>query len=337
VADEEIYMLLDLFQRFGDRAVIEAILQSAPFIYRFEVGERAKDGGYILDQYELASEVSYMIINSSPDDELWQSATMGLKDIDKQVERLINSDRGKAHLTDVLLKWSGVKEVLDRTKADPSFPVNKYKYLDQTSVLFHQILWGDRPRYRRLLDFLEHPSHMASVSKFANSSIVHRGLFIVERLMCVTIPPPPLDISISRLENMEKFNQYAFAKIRSETPRCQGCHQFIDPAGGLFEKYDAVGKLRKPRYMPWLPEVKLPGVSTKISTIEDLKDEIGRSDKARRCFADSIFAHQFGLTPQEVQEKKFAEGLHKSFIEHGDVKRYIVALTKSKTFRYRSE
>lgn len=58
----------------GISLVLEAIFQSASFIYRTELASKTQGG---LDVFELASSLSFFLLDSIPDAELWQTAKDG--------------------------------------------------------------------------------------------------------------------------------------------------------------------------------------------------------------------------------------------------------------------
>jgi hypothetical protein len=56
------------------RLVIEATLQSPSFVYRSELGQRSTPELANLTSYEVASELSFLFLDSGPDDALWTAA-----------------------------------------------------------------------------------------------------------------------------------------------------------------------------------------------------------------------------------------------------------------------
>src|SRR5690606_16871053 len=87
----------------GVALVIEAMLQSPQFLYRTELSDDpSPDGSIPLDDYEIASRLSYFIYNSMPDDELFAAAAAG--DLSSaaaarsQVDRMLRSERALASL-----------------------------------------------------------------------------------------------------------------------------------------------------------------------------------------------------------------------------------------------
>lgn len=83
----------------GVRVVLEAMLQSPHFIYRVELGEAQGAETVQLGDFEIASRLSYMIWNSTPDDTLLNEAERGaLRTADQiaaQAQRMLDDPRGQ--------------------------------------------------------------------------------------------------------------------------------------------------------------------------------------------------------------------------------------------------
>ena len=87
VTDSEVQDLLAMYHAglaesvaAGVRMIIEATLQSPSFLYRTELGPQAAGGPTAkvkLTPFELASAVSFALLDSVPDDELWGHAVDG--------------------------------------------------------------------------------------------------------------------------------------------------------------------------------------------------------------------------------------------------------------------
>jgi hypothetical protein len=78
----------------------------------------------------------------------------------------------------------------------------------------------------------------------AQTSPAARGKFISERLLCLTIPPPPpgVDTELPAPEGPETKRE-RFARHTTD-PTCFGCHQLMDPAGLSLEEFDGIGRHR---------------------------------------------------------------------------------------------
>ena len=85
----------------GVQLVIEAMLQSPQFLYRAELSAGAvQDGRVALDDWEVASRLSYFIYDSMPDDELFERARSGElhtpEQVGTQVARMLDDPRAAA-------------------------------------------------------------------------------------------------------------------------------------------------------------------------------------------------------------------------------------------------
>jgi hypothetical protein len=99
----------------GVRWVVAGMLQSPHFLYRTELGRRSADG-FELTPYELATELSYLIWQTTPDDQLMDLAADGqLLDSDvlgEQVQRLLADPRSTEMMVDFLGKWLGYEDLM---------------------------------------------------------------------------------------------------------------------------------------------------------------------------------------------------------------------------------
>ncbi len=97
------------------RWVVTAMLQSPHFLYRMELGRRT-ELGFELTSYELATQLSYLIWRSMPDQALFDSAADGSllepAVLRRQVRRLIHSPRSAEMVADFMGKWLGTKDLM---------------------------------------------------------------------------------------------------------------------------------------------------------------------------------------------------------------------------------
>ena len=108
---------------FGD--LNKAMILSSSFLYKFELGTHTKDivnsGGvltartYELNNFEMASRLSYLVTGHPPDDSLLELASKGLlnsSDIRiQEVNRLLATDQARNHFARVFAKWLGYSEI----------------------------------------------------------------------------------------------------------------------------------------------------------------------------------------------------------------------------------
>jgi hypothetical protein len=136
LTDEEVQGLLAVYKTsdvdgpsVGIRLVIEAALQSGSFLYRTELGA-PKDGGptakTTLTPYEVASALSFSLLDSVPDDALWTAAENGSlmtpSVLAAQVDRVLAMPAAQANLSHQAGYWLAVEKIVNTEKDATLFP-----------------------------------------------------------------------------------------------------------------------------------------------------------------------------------------------------------------------
>ncbi len=109
----------------GIQSVVEAFLQSAPFLYRPEFGTMAKAQGTVvpLTSYEMASRLSYFLWGSMPDDALFAAAAGDAlqtgDQVSAQATRMIADPKAHPAVSQFFSEWVGVDEI-DNAPKDPT-------------------------------------------------------------------------------------------------------------------------------------------------------------------------------------------------------------------------
>jgi hypothetical protein len=136
LTDEEI----DRYESFFDRMMseisfraameltVQAILQAPAFLYRIELG--VPEGGEAivpLEDYEMASRLSYFLWQTMPDDELLEAAANGelrtSEQVAAQARRMLNDRRATDAIVDFHRQWLELDRVVGENK-DPSLYPN---------------------------------------------------------------------------------------------------------------------------------------------------------------------------------------------------------------------
>lgn len=269
--------------RHGLHAVIDAILTSPAFLFRFEGREDEAPE----TEYVLASWLSYFLWSSMPDDRLFSLAHRGQlrhKLVD-EVARMLEDPRSVALADNFAGQWWHLRD-LEIHQPDRSIYENADRALledmqEETKRFFQYVLKEDRP----LLDFLtadytfinerlarhygvsgveggnfrkvslaDTPrrgvwaqSGILTATSYPNyTSPVLRGAWILDNLLGLSPPPPPDNIpSLPGTDgNPDPSNLRASLALHRENPDCASCHDIMDPIGLALEHFDAVGGLR---------------------------------------------------------------------------------------------
>jgi hypothetical protein len=112
----------------GLHLVIEAALQAGSFLYRTELGKGAASatGPVALGPFELASALSFLFLETSPDDLLWARAQAGtLTDANvlaAEVDRLMAMPAARANLAMKASYWLGLAGIANRSRSNALYP-----------------------------------------------------------------------------------------------------------------------------------------------------------------------------------------------------------------------
>jgi hypothetical protein len=193
------------------------------------------------------------------------------------------------------------------------------------------------PRERAGL--LTQGSILSVYAKPNQSSPVHRGKFVRERLLCQELQPPPNDVAIVAPDvDPSATTRERFAE-HSENPACAGCHRLTDPIGFGFEHYDGVGVYRA---LDHGRPVDATGELTETQDADgpfdgavELASALASSEEVRTCLVMQWFRYGYGRI-EEADDACSRERLRDAFeASGGNVKELLVALTQTDAFRYR--
>jgi hypothetical protein len=135
------------------RGVLARVLVAPAFLFRIEQAPAGKVPGPVND-WELATRLSYFLWSSAPDEELRQLAASGrLRDpkvLAAQMQRMLKDDRVRALAIEFGTQWihvRGFDELKEKNeKLFPTFDANLRKAIYEESILFFQDLFqADRP------------------------------------------------------------------------------------------------------------------------------------------------------------------------------------------------
>jgi hypothetical protein len=112
--------------RLGIQTALEAVLQSPAFLYREELGSAPVNGRTQLNDYELASQLSFFLTGTMPDDELLEAASQGRvharDDLRRQGARLLQTANARANLREFFHQWLATNRLAGLTKDRAVYP-----------------------------------------------------------------------------------------------------------------------------------------------------------------------------------------------------------------------
>jgi hypothetical protein len=170
VADHELARLMRLFRTAVDRGgtheeavktVLQAVLVSPHFLFRVERDPPADDPEQVrtLDEWELASRLSYFLWSSMPDRELFEHCREGtLREpgvLEAQVQRLLRDPKSQALADNFASQWLNTRNLAGFNPDPKRFPTFtaelRASMLRETELFFLHVVRADRS----VLDFLD--------------------------------------------------------------------------------------------------------------------------------------------------------------------------------------
>ncbi len=156
--DAELETLLGFYERGRQQGGFEAGIEQAVarllvdprFLYRFETRPEglAEGAAYRIDDFALASRLSFFIWSSIPDDELLQAAASGLLHepaaLEQQVRRMLEDARAATLVENFAGQWLKLRELDDALPQDAGFDANlRAAFRRETELMFEHVLRED--------------------------------------------------------------------------------------------------------------------------------------------------------------------------------------------------
>lgn len=187
--------------------------------------------------------------------------------------------------------------------------------------------------------FLTHAGLLSVLAHENQTSLVERGKFVREMLLCDDLPaPPPNLVVVPPDPDPNATTRERFAEHVAD-PACALCHDKMDPIGFSFEHFGADGRWRaKENGLKIDATGELTGtdVDGPIDGVASLAERLSQSDEVRRCVVMTWFRYAQGRGQDETDACSI-ERAQKAFTSSdGDIRELIVELTQTDAFLYRT-
>lgn len=359
-------------------SALRAFFQHPEFLYRVEIGSPVPNLNGIsrLNDFEVATRLSFFLVGSTPEDWLLDSAEAGdLKSAEglrAAAEKLFAEPRAKDRMSRFHELWLGYSTLtnmgisadmraetfalMSRVIFDEKRPWTDMLTMNETyltpALATHYglpspgaspgwVSYGDTGRK----GILSQATFLSAVSKFGDTSPTQRGLLIRTRLFCQEIgkPPPELMVNVDMPPetadpNACKIDRY----FMSTTDGCANCHKLMDPIGFGLENYDAAGRYRDTQ--PNRPDCVIDGNGNfeGLGTFNgpaQLADLILGDGGVDECVASQLYRYAVGRAKLDTRDKEFVKNLVTASTQGGGLKldQFILDYASSEAIRYRRE
>lgn len=254
----------------------------------------------------------------------------------QQVDRMLKDQRSLYLVDAFAVQWFGVDKFLAKQKSATEFPeytpALKAAMLTETRMLFQQVLREDLSLHHLLTSrtthlnaelarfygvtgvpqdgtfvkvdigatarrgILGHASVHASTSDELNSSIVKRGLLVLDQITCESVGSPPENVpALPEEAGQTRTNPRQLLEQHVRNPACAACHTRIDPPGFVLETFDAIGRYRT-RY-PSGDVIDTRGrlnSGEDVGTISDVVEAISKGSRYNLCASRKLMTFAFG-------------------------------------------
>lgn len=312
----------------GIALVTAAMLQSPQFLYISEQGKPTAEEDVVqLSDYELASRLSFLFWDASPDQQLLDAAAAGKlsrsQDLRAQAERLLDDERAKRTVSRFVKEWLAVNTInaadrvglTDKLAAAQTrefelfvnkaflgegtlkeFLTSRDTFVDKAAASSYGLdaagfSEGDFKAVSLDKDeragILTLPAVLTSKAHPDEPAYVFRGTFVLNKLMCIDFALPPADAAQMLPAFPANPTQRQKSALISEQPKCGGCHRMIDPIGLSFEAFDQLGRVRDT--LPTGQAVNTSGEVVGVS--EELDGKFDSPRKLAERMAESAEVH----------------------------------------------
>jgi hypothetical protein len=354
--------------------ILRSMLQDPEVLYRIETGSPTGDPGiFKLDNYELASRLSFLLWGSGPDAALLDQAEAG-KLLDgparsAEATRLLGDPHARAQIERFHAMWLGYRAIPASAALATAFSIETNKLIDK--VVFDQpssyldlftstqtYVNGTLPAQYGLpapaggegwvsyaddkrAGILSHGSVLAAFSKFSDTSPTQRGIFVQTRLLCNKVGNPPANVNVDQPpaspDKVCKLDRYDAHRTLAS---CASCHSQLDPIGYGLENYDIGGKYRThddAHAECILPDKgELPGFG-EFSGPGQLGRLLVEGGKIEQCFVQQLMSYAVGRELR-AEESTAKDALLASFKGNAyDLQELLKAYVSDERFALRQE
>ncbi len=268
----------------GAQLVVEAMLQSTSFLFRFDDSSDAR-----WKPYAMASRLSYALWDSMPDSGLLEAAERGdlntPEGVAKMTRRMLDDPRARESLSEFVSQWMRFDRILQASKDRRKYPQftreTAVAMTEEARLFVADLVWNDRnfmelftaehgyadadlaaiygveppakdfdrvafPADSNRAGVLGQALFLAITAKPEDSAPTARGLFVREQFLCQHVPEPPAGVNTNLPPVSEDQPQTNRDRMQqhASNPSCATCHKLIDPIGFGLERFDAIGAKR---------------------------------------------------------------------------------------------
>lgn len=353
------------------RTVIHAITLSTKFLFRAVNPVKVTKEKAPIDDYSIASRLSFFLWSSVPDEELLNAAAKSelrnAANLRAQIKRMLTDPKSNRFIKNFASQWLYTRP-LDKASPDPTVFPNFSASLKNSMALESEYVFGDfltngkdinellSPGFTFVDDklakhygltppgsnelkkvrvpnnerggVLTHGAWLTVTSLPNDTMPVKRGVWVMENLICKTVPAPP---AVPPLEQPAAGSKPETVRERFarhlKDPTCAGCHNLIDPIGYGLEGFDAVGAMRSMDSVGKPVDTKGQMFGVKFDDFTGMVKALKEGEDFKNCLTRKLFSYALGRVAESEDEdalKDIANEMANNGASLEDVIEYIV-------------
>jgi len=282
------------------------------------------------------------------------------EEVAKQAERMLADPRARANVREFLMTWLKVNpapELAKDASRFPGFDAAMAADLRTSLELFlDEIVWSNASDFRQLLlsnetflngrlakfygadlpadagftqikfdpekrsGVLTHPYILSSLAYTAESSPIHRGVFVGRGLLGITLRPPPDAFTPLAADAHPNLTTRERVALQTKPDACISCHGVMNPLGFSLENFDAVGRFRDKEKDKVIDvsggyETRA-GTTAKFTGAKQLATFLANSEEVHAAFVQQLF-HNLVKQPVRAYGLRKPDELRKLFADNG--------------------
>jgi hypothetical protein len=191
------------------------------------------------------------------------------------------------------------------------------------------------------LGLLTQGTFLSSHSSASNrTSPILRGVFVLRRLACQEILPPPPGAEMQEpaqppAQPLRTTREYFTWK--TSMAQCAGCHTRINPVGFGFEKFDSIGQFRTAEgdaAVDATGTLALPDSKLTFEGARQLITELAGLPSVRACYAKNWLQYAYSRSETPLDLRTLALAARELARDDYGVRDLMVALTQSAAFSH---
>jgi hypothetical protein len=206
-----------------------------------------------------------------------------------------------------------------------TFYGDQWKQSGEDSAEYEMVRSDSNPG--KTFGVLTHPLVLSHLSYFDTTSPIHRGVFLIRRVLGRTLRPPNEAFTPINPDLHPDLTTRQRVELQTGEAKCQVCHEKINGLGFVLENYDTVGRFREFEKEKPIDAtgsyVTRSGQRVTFNSVKDLAKFLAENKDAHRAFVERVFEH-FAKQPLAAYGEDAADRLVSQFRKDFHMRHLIV-------------